>query len=144
MQVGACGMALDGIEGNVIHSNRNDKPFSELSENTINFRDEKMDSLEGENNSTNLSNRKELKPIKTRNSGGDTQTKGKHSTRYNTYYRAVKSGKINPTIYGLTNHKIDGVGIGVKTARTFLEAMEKAGLIQKVEKEGKTTWARCV
>ena len=82
----------------------------------------------------------QIQPVKSRKGGGDTNTTGKHSTRYNAYCKAVKTGKITPTVYGLTKHKIDGVGIGVETARGFLIEMEKAGVVQRTEKGGKTTY----
>ena len=113
-------------------SNWKEKPLSESIENTAmnlsNWNDKP------------LSESKEPKPVKARKGGGDTNTKGKHSTRYNAYCKAVKTGKINPTVYGLTKHKIDGVGIGVETARGFLGEMEKSGVVQRTEKGGKTSY----
>jgi hypothetical protein len=167
MQAGACTTALDGVnhsnwkdkmfsessentvgfkqsnEGvhdSMNHSNWNEKPLSESIENTDAFRVEEVASLEGKNDSTNLSKWNEPKPVKARKGGGDTNTTGKHSTRYNAYCKAVKTGKITPTVYGLTKHKIDGVGIGVETARGFLIEMEKAGVVSKADKGGKTMY----
>ena len=151
MQAGACTTALDGARNDVNHSiwkgetfidhsNWNEKSLSESSENTAASQSEKVASLEGKNDSTNLSKWNEPKPVKARKGGGDTNTKGKHSTRYNAYCKAVKTGKITPTVYGLTRHKIDGVGIGVETARGFLGEMEKSGEDQRTEKRGKTSY----
>lgn len=151
MQAGACTTALDGARDNVNHSiwkgetfidhsNWNEKALSESSENTAASQSEKVASLEGKNDSTNLSKWNEPKPVKARKGGGDTNTTGKHSSRYNAYLKAVKNGKITPTVYGLTKHKIDGVGIGVETARGFLIEMEKAGVVSKADKGGKTMY----
>jgi hypothetical protein len=151
MQTGACTTALDGARDDVNHSiwkgetfidlsNWKEKPLSESSENTAAFRVEEVASLEGESDAMNLSKWNEPKPVKARKGGGDTNTKGKHSTRYNAYCKAVKTGKITPTVYGLTKHKIDGVGIGVETARGFLIEMEKAGVVSKADKGGKTMY----
>jgi hypothetical protein len=130
----------EGVHDSMNHSNWNEKPLSESSKNTAAIQGGKVASLEGESDAMNLSKWNEPKPVKSRKGGGDTNTKGKHSTRYNAYCKAVKNGKITPTVYGLTKHKIDGVGIGVETARGFLGEMEKAGVVQKADKGGKTMY----
>ena len=143
MQTGACTTALDGARDDVNHSIWKGETFIDLS----NWKEKPL-SESIENTAMNLSNwndkplseSKEPKPVKARKGGGDTNTKGKHSTRYNAYCKAVKTGKITPTVYGLTKHKIDGVGIGVETARGFLIEMEKAGVVSKADKGGKTMY----
>lgn len=137
MQTGACTTAFDmGLQ---------DVNLSYWKEKTMLEPDGKAVSLEGENvltdNHENLSNWKEK--TSTRNAGGDTRTNGKHSNRYKEYKKAVKTGKIKPTVYALQRHKVDGAGLGVETARAFLEAMERDGVIQQCEKDGKKTWIRC-
>ena len=75
---------------------------------------------------------------------GDTETTGKHNKRFMAYSKAVKEGELNPSRYALTRHEFDGKKIGSATAMEFLLAMEKAGVIQRTEKGGKTAWAKCV
>ena len=74
---------------------------------------------------------------------GDTETTGKHNKRFMAYSKAVKEGKLNPSRYALTRFDIDGKKIGSVTAVEFLLAMEKAGVVQRTEKGGKTAWAKC-
>jgi hypothetical protein len=74
---------------------------------------------------------------------GDTETTGKHNKRFVAYSKAVKEGKLNPSRYALTRHEFDGKKIGSATAMEFLLAMEKAGVVQRTEKGGKTAWAKC-
>lgn len=144
MQAGVCTTALD--EG------LRDEKLSNWKEQSTLEPDRKVVSFEGENaltdNHENLSNRNEktiLEPDKKagsriRNVGGDTRTNGKHSNRYKEYRKAVKTGKIKPTVYALQRHKVDGAGLGVETARAFLRAMERDGVINKSESGGKTAY----
>ncbi len=74
---------------------------------------------------------------------GDTETTGKHNKRFVAYSKAVKEGKLNPSRYALTRFEIDGKKIGSVTAVEFLLAMEKAGVVQRTEKGGKTAWVKC-
>lgn len=74
---------------------------------------------------------------------GDTDTTGKHSVRFKAYVRAVREGKLNPSINALSLFEYQGKKIGKITAKLFLEAMEKTGVVQKTEKGGKTAWIRC-
>lgn len=75
-----------------------------------------------------------------KNGRGDTDTTGKHSTRFKAYCTAVKKGLANPTIYALVRYPINGKKIGSTTAMEFLQAMNESGLIQKIEKGGKVTY----
>ena len=138
--MGACITALNDGGRDEKLSNWSDKTLSDSSENTVAIQGEKVASLEGENDSTKLSTWKEPKPVKSRKGGGDTKTTGKHSTRYNAYLKAVKTGKIKPTIYSLMKYKIDGIGLGVETARGFLSEMEKSGLLEKLNINGKNSY----
>jgi hypothetical protein len=92
-------------------------------------------------NLTKTDESKLTKPLRKRTKGvGDTDTTGKHSTRFKAYCTAVKKGLVNPTIYALVRYPINGKKIGSTTAMEFLQAMNESGLIQKIEKGGKTTY----
>jgi hypothetical protein len=75
---------------------------------------------------------KPLKPsIKRSKGNGDTDTSGKHSTRYQFYREAVLNGTLNPTVHAFKQVKYHGKKIGSTTAQEFLNAMVNEGLLQK-------------
>jgi len=147
MQAGACTTALDGARDNFVVPKQ------------AYFEQEKVAHLEGENMEvSSVENtafdmpkqayfESDIVPKqaarKCTKGRGDTDTTGKHNKRFKAYCKAVKEGKLNPSRYALTRHEIDGKKIGSATAMEFLLAMEKAGMVQRTEKGGKTTWAKC-
>lgn len=80
-------------------------------------------------------------PRKRESGTGDTDTEGKHATRYKAYYKLVSTGKLTPSIYALCKYEFRGKKIGAETAKIFLAAMERDGIIGRTEKYGKPAYA---
>lgn len=83
------------------------------------------------------------KDAKRKKGTGDTDTTGKHNTRYKAYCKAVNEGVLNPSINAFSLYEYQGKKIGKITAKIFLQAMCESGLVQKTEKGGKTAWVKC-
>jgi hypothetical protein len=85
-----------------------------------------------------------LKPSVKRSKGnGDTDTTGKHSTRYQFYRAAVLKGKLNPSVNAFKQVKYHGKKIGSTTAQEFLSAMINDGLLEKgKDAKGRTIYTR--
>ena len=60
----------------------------------------------------------------------DTGTTGETSNRYNAIKRAIKKGEIKPTLRAIKSFKMDGVGVGDKTAQKFRKALIRDGIIK--------------
>jgi hypothetical protein len=154
MQAGACTTALDGARDYFVmpkqaafEQETMPKKAARLEgENTVDF-SAKDTAFENEVMPKKAYSEQETMPKKAarkRTKGtGDTETTGKHNKRFMAYSKAVKEGKLNPSRYALTRFDIDGKKIGSVTAVEFLLAMEKAGVVQRTEKGGKTAWAKC-
>ena len=135
MQAGACTTALDGARDNFVVPKQAYFEQEKSVENTA-FDMPKKAGVENEV--------MPKKAARKRTKGtGDTETTGKHNKRFMAYSKAVKEGKLNPSRYALTRHEFNGKKIGSATAMEFLLAMEKAGVVQRTEKGGKTAWTRC-
>ena len=140
MQAGACTTAFNASlrDSNLTNSDGVLSSFHGSNFNSFSpHENEKMDT----ENLTNSDGSKLTKPPRKRTKGaGDTDTTGKHSTRFKAYCNAVKQGLVNPTIYALVRYPINGKKIGSSTAVEFLQAMEKAGLIERFSVNGKTSY----
>lgn len=133
MQAGACEVALDGARDYFAMP----KQAAFKQANTARLEGENMGFSSEENTAFDMPKKAARKRTK---GTGDTDTTGKHNKRFMAYYKAVKDGKLNPSRYALTRHEIGGKKIGSATAVEFLQAMCESGVIQKIEKGGKTTY----
>ena len=144
MQTGACTTALDGARDNFVVP----KQAYFEQEKVVQLEGENMEVSSAENTAFDMPKKayseSDIVPKKAarkRMKGtGDTDTTGKHNKRFMAYSKAVKEGKLNPSRYALTRYEIDGKKIGSSTAVEFLQAMDKVGLIERFNVNGKTSY----